>query len=95
MRYCKLVNIIGASTFGVLLIHANSNAMRQWLWKDLVDCVGHYNLPFSELVLFSIGVIVAIFTICTCIDYTRLKLIEEPFFKWFDKKQDIIKWKSH
>ena len=29
--YSKFINIIGASTFGVLLIHAHSDAMRQWL----------------------------------------------------------------
>ena len=84
--YSKLINAIGGSTFGVLLIHANSDAMRQWLWKDTVDCVGHYSLPFWQLVGFSIGVVLAIFFICIIIDIIRIKLIEEPFFKWYDKK---------
>lgn len=30
---------IAASTFGVLLIHANSETMRNWLWKDTLDNV--------------------------------------------------------
>ena len=84
--YSKLINTIGGSTFGVLLIHANSDAMRQWLWKDTVDCVGHYSLPFWQLVGFSIGVVLAIFFICTIIDIIRIKLFEEPFFKWYDKE---------
>lgn len=41
--YNKYVNAIGASTFGVLLIHANSDTMRRWLWRDMVDSVGHYS----------------------------------------------------
>ena len=84
--YSKLINAIGGSTFGVLIIHANSDAMRQWLWKDTVDCVGHYSLPFWELVGFSIGVVLAIFFTCIIIDRIRIKLIEEPFFKWYDKE---------
>lgn len=32
--YSKLINTIGGSTFGVLLIHANSDVMREWLWKS-------------------------------------------------------------
>jgi hypothetical protein len=86
LRYSKIINIIGGTTFGVLLIHANSDAMRQWLWKDTVDCVGHYSLPLSQLILFSVGTVLAIFFICSAIDRVRQLLIEEPFFKWYDKK---------
>ncbi len=31
----RFINIIGAGTFGVLLIHANSETMRNWLWHDV------------------------------------------------------------
>lgn len=34
MKYNPFINTIASSAFGVLLIHANSDAMRQWLWKD-------------------------------------------------------------
>jgi hypothetical protein len=86
LKYSKIINIIGGTTFGVLLIHANSNAMRQWLWKDAFDCVGHYSLPLPQLILFSVGTVLAIFFICSAIDRVRQLLIEEPFFKWYDKK---------
>ena len=81
-----IINKIGGSTFGVLLIHANSNAMRTWLWKDTVDCVGHYSLPLSQLILYSVGVVITIFVICNLIDQLRSKLIEKPIFDWYDKK---------
>jgi hypothetical protein len=86
LKYSKTINIIGGTTFGVLLIHANSDAMRQWLWKDTVDCVGHYSLPLPQLILFSVGTVLAIFFICSAIDRVRQLLIEGPFFKWYDKK---------
>jgi hypothetical protein len=85
LSYSKIINIVGGTTFGVLLIHANSDAMRQWLWKDTVDCVGHYSLPLAQLILYSVAAVLAIFFICTAIDRVRQLIIEEPFFKWYDK----------
>lgn len=85
LPYSKLINAIGASTFGVLLIHANSDAMRTWLWRDTIDCVGHYALPLGELMLYAIGVVLIIFSSCVLIDYLRIQFIEKPFFKWFDR----------
>lgn len=86
LRYSRFINMAGASTFGVLLIHANSDAMRQWLWKDVIDCVGHYSLPPFQLICYFTLCVIMIFAVCTAIDIVRIKLIEEPFFKWFDKK---------
>ena len=39
MKYHKWINTIAASTFGVLLIHANSDTMRLWLWRDTLQNV--------------------------------------------------------
>lgn len=86
IKYSKVINSIGAATFGVLLIHANSNAMRQWLWKDTVDSVGHYySLDIGALVLYSIGVVLAIFIVCNLIDQLRIATLEKWFFNWYDK----------
>lgn len=86
IRYSKIINAFGAGTFGVLLIHANSNAMRTWLWKDTVDVVGHYTLSIGQLILFSIGVVLAIFVICNLIDQLRIATLEKWFFGWYDRK---------
>lgn len=86
LKYSKAINAMGAATFGVLLIHANSDAMRQWLWKDTIDVVGHYSLPTGELVLYSLGVVLAVFIICNLIDQLRIATLEKWFFKWYDKK---------
>jgi len=82
----KWINAIGGSAFGVLLIHANSAAMREWLWKDTIDCVGHFSLPLGQLILYSCLCVFAIYIICTVIDRFRIKILEEPFFRWYDKK---------
>ena len=92
--YNGIINAIGGSTFGVLLIHANSDAMRTWLWKDVLNCVGHYNLTLLQLTGFSIGVVLTIFFSCILIDRIRIKLLEEPFFKWYDKKPRFSKLQS-
>jgi len=86
IKYSKIINAFGAGTFGVLLIHANSSAMRTWLWKDTVDVVGHYTLPLGQLVLFSIGVVLAIFIVCNLIDQLRIATLEKWFLNWYDKK---------
>ena len=91
IRYSKAINTIGASTFGVLLIHANSDAMRQWLWKETVDCVGHYSLPSLQLVLYITSAVTIIFFSCIIIDIMRIILLERPFFRWYDKKPRFVR----
>lgn len=84
----KFINIIAASTFGVLLIHSNSGAMMKWLWSDMFNVTGNFALPISQLILFSICVLILVYCACTIIDQIRLLLLEKPFFKWYDKHLD-------
>ena len=86
IQYSKVINAFGAGTFGVLLIHANSNAMRTWLWKDTIDCVGHYDMSLYSLLLYSTGVVLVIFVVCNLIDQLRIATLEKYFFKWYDRK---------
>ena len=86
--YCKAINVIGASTFGVLLIHANGDVMRQWLWKDLIDVVGHYEMALMPI--YMIGCVSAIFAVCTSIDWLRIRFIERPFFEVWDARWEGI-----
>ena len=86
--YSKFINTIATSTFGVLLIHAHSDAMRQWLWKDIIDTVGHYNDKFMPF--YAIECVVGIFVICILIDIVPINLIEKPFFQWWDKHWDSL-----
>ena len=87
IRYSKVINAVGAATFGVFLIHANSEAMRTWLWKDLLDVVGKgLSLTIGELVISSLAIVIVIFVICNLIDQLRIATLEKWFFKWYDTK---------
>ena len=89
--YIPLINILGASTFGVLLIHANSDAMRQWLWKETIDCTGH----FSGDIIFTLGYaiisVIIIFTTCATIDWLRATFVESSLMNLTEKFISKIK----
>ena len=89
IKYNRVINAFGAGTFGVLLIHANSDAMRTWLWKDTINAVGQYSLDLGYLVLFSVGVVLVVFIACNLIDQLRIATVEKWFFNWYDNKVSV------
>ena len=92
IRNIKFINTVSASTFGVLLIHGNSDAMRTWLWKSLLKTTSFYSSEF--LILHAFGSVIAIFVVCVFIDFLRIKFVETPFFKLWEfflkKHQPLI-----
>ena len=78
IRQSRFINNVAASCFGVLLIHANSNAMRQWLWKDTLHNVDY--LESSYCFLHAIVSVLIIYIVCTLLDMLRIRFIERPFF---------------
>ena len=78
IKQSKLINTIAASTFGVLLIHANSDTMRQFLWKDVLKNTNMYGTPY--LFLHAIGSVLGVYIICTIIDVLRARFLERPIF---------------
>jgi len=81
--YNKWINMLGATTFGVLMIHANSDTMREWLWRDVLNNLGMYSSPWLPLhAAFSVC---SIFMVCSAIDLVRICVIEKPFFCLWDK----------
>ena len=80
----KVINRIAQSCFGVLLIHANSDAMRQWLWKDILNVEGQYRS--DNYVWYSLLSVLSIYIICTMIDQLRIIFIEKPLFNYMDKQ---------
>ncbi len=92
MPHYKIINSIGATTFGVLLIHANSDTMRHWLWKDTIDCVGHYDSEYYYL--YAPAAVLSIFAICSLIDFIRIHTLEKWFFNKYGEKIEKIenKW---
>ena len=85
--YSKVINTIAASAYGVLLIHANSDAMRQWLWKDTLNNTGMYDSMW--LPVHAILSVISIYVICTVIDMMRIRFFEKPIFRYLEKKNIV------
>lgn len=90
----RFINTVARSTFGVLLIHNNSEMMRRWLWKDMLNNVAQYYKP--TVYLHAVLSVAVIFIVCTVLDIVRIKLIETPFMKMIDEPLNIltVKYKS-
>ncbi len=72
--YIKVLNAIASTTFGVLLIHANSDAMRQWLWHDLLNVPGWYSMKHIMLICISITAATGVFVACSALEYLRVNV---------------------
>lgn len=80
----RFINLVASATFGVLLIHANSDTMINWLWKDLLNNVAMYSSNW--LIVHAICSVVGIFIVCVIIDLLRQYCIEKPILKKLEKK---------
>ena len=80
--YNKFINMVACASFGVLLIHANSDAMRNWLWGSTLKNTVVFHTPwcYTHFVCSVLG----IYIICTGIDLLRIYFIEKPFFRFYD-----------
>ena len=76
LPHSRLINTIGATTFGVLLIHGNSYVMINWLWRETVDCVGHFGDSVIWTLGYAIVSVLIVFIVCSGIDWFRGRLIE-------------------
>jgi hypothetical protein len=86
IKHNRFINTVAASTFGVLCIHASSNTMRRWLWRDTLNNVGNYKSALMPV--HAVGSVIGVFAVCTVIDIIRINLIEKPFFRLWDKHWD-------
>lgn len=91
IRQSKLINGISATTFGVLLIHSSSDAMRKWLWNDLLKVLDYAGDGRSIVYMFVCCI--AIFVVCSIIDTIRIKCVETPCLKLYDRIYKRIKLK--
>lgn len=85
LGYHKWINTLASCMFGVLLIHASSNAMRTWLWQHACCVPEMAHATLHLLALHAIGCVIIIMLVCSFIDHARQKWIEEPFFSRFIK----------
>ena len=82
IRHSKFINIAGATTFGVLLISDCNWEMRRWLWVDICHCVEWF---YKNVYFHSVISVIGVYTVCSIIDYIRLRFLERPLFDLFRK----------
>lgn len=82
IKNSSIINTLASATFGVLLIHANSDTMRSWLWGDVLNVVGVHSQGngYLHIVLSVLGV----YCVCTVLDLIRIYLFEKPIFNSID-----------
>ena len=78
IKYSKFLNTIATTTFGVLLIHANSYSMRNFLWYKLFNISGLYGKAL--LPIYAIMDVLLIYIVCVLIDLLRIYILEKPLF---------------
>ena len=89
----RLINTFSSATFGILLIHANSDLMRKWLWHDTLNNANFFTS--SYLWLHAVVSVACVYLVCCCLDLIRQHIIERPFLNWIDShfpqiKQEIV-----
>ncbi len=85
IKQSNAINSIATTTFGVLCIHANSDAMRTFLWKDLLKVPEAYFMDTGELFLFALFSMFIVFCVCSVIDMLRIRFVEKPLLQWLDR----------
>lgn len=85
MKNNRWINKIATATFGVLLIHGNSDAMREWLWGDVLKNESFYNS--SYMWLHALLSVLLVYLVCVAIDLLRIQFVEKPIFKAFDSRK--------
>ena len=86
LGYRKTVNTIASATFGVLLIHANNDTMRIWLWNTVLRNAEAFFQPWW--LAHAILSVFLVYTVCTLTDLVRIRFLEQPFLAWYDKRKE-------
>jgi hypothetical protein len=42
--------------------------------------------------LYAVGSVLAVFAACSCMDLARIRLVEAPFLRWWDRHEES--WKD-
>lgn len=88
VRQSGMLNAVASTTFGILLIHANCPAMRDWLWADVFGIPLLYGSLDSLYVAFRIiSSALIVFIFCSFLEWLRIRFLERPllncvFARW-------------
>lgn len=103
MKYSKIINIFGKSTFGVYILHENilfKKGKNSLLWNRILKVPYYWQTSIFPLHMLSS--IILVFIVCSIIDIILSKMIDEyllakikiidrlcnKFDEWYNPKQD-------
>lgn len=89
IRPSRIINTMAKATFGVLLIHANSDTMRQWLWRDTLQNTNYFDSQY--LWIHALASVLVIYIVCVAIDLVRIYLLERPLFRMLGHRWPVLK----
>ncbi len=81
------LNTISAAMFGVYLIHDNED-VRVFIWDTLFNSSSYSEN--SMLILYSLLIILLVFTCCTMIELLRIHLLEKNYMPMINKLAQVI-----
>lgn len=90
LGYVPLVNTIASVSYGVLLIHAHSSVMREWLWVDVFNVPGMFDASLPLLVAQALLAPILVYVVCGTIDFLRIYFLERPLFSMIDRHYEEI-----
>ena len=80
----RRINTVAATTFGVYLLH-DSHITRQLLWNGILH-VSDAQFLSPYFPLLALVDILAVFAVCSAIDYLRLRLVEPKMLAWAEQR---------
>lgn len=93
IRITKIITVISPLTFGVYLIHENI-FVAKYLYSNIFCSLDYANAGIFQFLINYIIFIVAVFSICCIIDYTRSKLFNKlsmtKLSKTIEEKEKVI-----
>lgn len=95
LGHSHFINVVAKTTFGVLLIHAHSDAWRVFLWHDLAQVPSMINAPLWQLILHAAIWAPLVFIVCSMIDYLRLRYLEPPIMNWVYENSEKIETRTN
>ena len=80
----RRINTIAATTFGVYLLH-DSGITRQLIWNGILR-VSDAQFLSPYFPPFALADILAVFAVCSAIDYLRLRFVEPKMLAWAEQR---------
>lgn len=86
----RFINAVASTTYGVLLVHANSNAARKLLWGDVINVRAASALPLPLLALHAVASMLGVFGVSSLLDWLRIRYVEPRYMAWYDANEEKI-----